>query len=106
MSTRSKHIQGKYKKKKKKKDCEVVKMLWCGSLNPIIVQGPVHRRRLCSRAQGDGVATAKKKKKVVVVGSGWAGLGAAHHLCNQVTINISLCYSDILISNFICSFLS
>ncbi|KAL5561241.1 hypothetical protein UlMin_030988 [Ulmus minor] len=24
-----------------------------------------------------------KKKKVVVVGSGWAGLGAAHHLCNQ-----------------------
>ncbi|KAM1791184.1 hypothetical protein ACFX12_035172 [Malus domestica] len=25
----------------------------------------------------------KEKKKVVVVGSGWAGLGAAHHLCNQ-----------------------
>lgn len=24
-----------------------------------------------------------KKKKVVVVGSGWAGLGAANHLCNQ-----------------------
>ncbi|XP_048337346.2 uncharacterized protein LOC107427368 isoform X2 [Ziziphus jujuba] len=24
-----------------------------------------------------------KKKKVVVVGSGWAGLGAAHHLCKQ-----------------------
>ncbi|XP_039053806.1 protein anon-37Cs-like [Hibiscus syriacus] len=24
-----------------------------------------------------------KRKKVVVVGSGWAGLGAAHHLCNQ-----------------------
>lgn len=23
------------------------------------------------------------KKKVVIVGSGWAGLGAAHHLCNQ-----------------------
>ncbi|XP_030503098.2 uncharacterized protein LOC115718093 [Cannabis sativa] len=25
----------------------------------------------------------KRKNKVVVVGSGWAGLGAAHHLCNQ-----------------------
>jgi heterodisulfide reductase subunit A-like polyferredoxin len=25
----------------------------------------------------------KLKKKVVIVGSGWAGLGAAHHLCNQ-----------------------
>ncbi|KAF2322694.1 hypothetical protein GH714_028774 [Hevea brasiliensis] len=23
------------------------------------------------------------RKKVVIVGSGWAGLGAAHHLCNQ-----------------------
>lgn len=26
----------------------------------------------------------KKKKKAVVVGSGWAGLAAAHHLCKQV----------------------
>ncbi|XP_009791768.1 uncharacterized protein [Nicotiana sylvestris] len=25
----------------------------------------------------------KKKKKVLIVGSGWAGLGAAHHLCKQ-----------------------
>ncbi|KAF7810761.1 NAD(P)-binding domain containing protein [Senna tora] len=24
-----------------------------------------------------------EKRKVVIVGSGWAGLGAAHHLCNQ-----------------------
>ena len=26
----------------------------------------------------------KKRKKAVVVGSGWAGFGAAQHLCNQV----------------------
>ncbi|KAL6209206.1 hypothetical protein ACLB2K_020149 [Fragaria x ananassa] len=31
----------------------------------------------------DGSNDNKKVKKVVVVGSGWAGLGAAHHLCNQ-----------------------
>ena len=31
----------------------------------------------------------KKKKKVVVVGSGWAGLGAAYHLSNQVNLSIS-----------------
>ncbi|KAJ4715951.1 Phytoene desaturase [Melia azedarach] len=24
-----------------------------------------------------------KKKKIVIIGSGWAGLGAAHHLCKQ-----------------------
>jgi hypothetical protein len=26
----------------------------------------------------------RERKKVVVVGAGWAGLGAAHHLCKQV----------------------
>lgn len=31
-----------------------------------------------------GVVDNNKNKKVVVVGSGWAGLGAAQHLCNQV----------------------
>lgn len=34
------------------------------------------------------------KKKVVIVGSGWAGLGAAYHLCNQVffpCLNLYLC---------------
>ncbi|KAK9944199.1 hypothetical protein M0R45_009777 [Rubus argutus] len=34
-------------------------------------------------AGGGGPNDDKKIKKVVVVGSGWAGLGAAHHLCNQ-----------------------
>ncbi|KAE8709254.1 vacuolar ATP synthase subunit B family protein [Hibiscus syriacus] len=37
-------------------------------------------------ANGGGDNNSKsidKRKKVVVVGSGWAGLGAAHHLCNQ-----------------------
>ncbi|XVF67966.1 hypothetical protein PTKIN_Ptkin10aG0164600 [Pterospermum kingtungense] len=31
----------------------------------------------------NGGVDNNKKKKVVVVGSGWAGLGAAQHLCNQ-----------------------
>lgn len=34
----------------------------------------------------NGGPNGKKKKKIVVVGSGWAGLGAAHHLCNQVCL--------------------
>ncbi|GAV77241.1 NAD_binding_8 domain-containing protein [Cephalotus follicularis] len=45
-----------------------------------------YRNNFCCKAQtsqnyvnGDH----KKKKKVVIVGSGWAGLGAAHHLTNQ-----------------------
>ncbi|KAF3971250.1 hypothetical protein CMV_005133 [Castanea mollissima] len=39
---------------------------------------------LQSHANGDqDNDIKKKKKKVVIVGSGWAGLGAAHHLCNQ-----------------------
>ncbi|XP_022987019.1 uncharacterized protein LOC111484591 [Cucurbita maxima] len=36
------------------------------------------RHRLCVNG-GEN----RKKKKVVVVGSGWAGLAAANHLCNQ-----------------------
>ncbi|KAG7010838.1 Phytoene dehydrogenase, chloroplastic/chromoplastic [Cucurbita argyrosperma subsp. argyrosperma] len=36
------------------------------------------RHRLCING-GEN----RKKKKVVVVGSGWAGLAAANHLCNQ-----------------------
>ena len=31
-------------------------------------------------------AAGEERKKVVVVGAGWAGLGAAHHLTKQVTI--------------------
>ncbi|KAJ4829555.1 hypothetical protein Tsubulata_017165 [Turnera subulata] len=48
------------------------------------------RPRLCCKAQRDmqihatnSGGEAKQKKKVVIVGSGWAGLGAAHHLSNQ-----------------------
>lgn len=45
--------------------------------------------RLCCRAENqqvvsDDQVSIKKKPKVVVVGSVWAGLGAAHHLCKQV----------------------
>lgn len=42
---------------------------------------------LQSNANGDRNSTnnnGKNKKKIVVVGSGWAGLGAAHHLSKQV----------------------
>ncbi|KAG2706062.1 hypothetical protein I3843_05G076800 [Carya illinoinensis] len=38
---------------------------------------------LQSHATGGQDNKENKKKKVVIVGSGWAGLGAAHHLCNQ-----------------------
>ncbi|KAL9417493.1 hypothetical protein AB3S75_040469 [Citrus x aurantiifolia] len=41
---------------------------------------------LQSNANGDQNSTnnnGKNKKKIVVVGSGWAGLGAAHHLSKQ-----------------------
>lgn len=38
-----------------------------------------HSKHLCVNGGEDG-----KKKRVVVVGSGWAGLAAANHLCNQV----------------------
>ncbi|KAF9684516.1 hypothetical protein SADUNF_Sadunf04G0126200 [Salix dunnii] len=31
----------------------------------------------------NGEYSSSSKKKVVVVGSGWSGLGAAYHLCNQ-----------------------
>ncbi|KAA0045754.1 phytoene dehydrogenase-like isoform X1 [Cucumis melo var. makuwa] len=37
-----------------------------------------HSKHLCVNGGEDG-----KKKRVVVVGSGWAGLAAANHLCNQ-----------------------
>ncbi|KAF5449016.1 hypothetical protein F2P56_029505 [Juglans regia] len=38
---------------------------------------------LQSHATGGQDIKENNKKKVVIVGSGWAGLGAAHHLCNQ-----------------------
>lgn len=47
------------------------------------------KKRFCCRAESpqitgfDAQEQTKKKKKVLVVGSGWAGLGAAHHLCKQ-----------------------
>ncbi|OWM80442.1 hypothetical protein CDL15_Pgr019722 [Punica granatum] len=42
--------------------------------------------QVCSNggtADGEQKVVEKKKKKGVVVGSGWAGLGAAYHLCKQ-----------------------
>lgn len=49
---------------------------------------------LQSNANGDRNSTnnnGKNKKKIVVVGSGWAGLGAAHHLSKQVLYLLSVC---------------
>lgn len=52
------------------------------------------RRRFCCRvenSQNQGLVNSSQqpkekesKKRVLVVGSGWAGLGAAHHLIKQV----------------------
>ncbi|KAK4401372.1 hypothetical protein Sango_0877900 [Sesamum angolense] len=43
------------------------------------------RRGFCCRAEDQSVSVTEpqNKRKVVIVGSGWAGLGAAHHLCKQ-----------------------
>ncbi|KAI4350255.1 hypothetical protein L6164_004728 [Bauhinia variegata] len=35
------------------------------------------------QSHANGGPSPSNKKKVVIIGSGWAGLGAAHHLCNQ-----------------------
>lgn len=39
---------------------------------------------LQSPVNGETNKTIEKRKKVLIVGSGWSGLGAAHHLSNQV----------------------
>ncbi|RZS25920.1 hypothetical protein BHM03_00059192 [Ensete ventricosum] len=46
---------------------------------------PRHRTRADVSAPSSGPAPhADSRKKVVVVGAGWAGLASAHHLCKQV----------------------
>ena len=66
---------------------EEIKMLGCWRVTPCL--SSEYTSGFCCRANNlqthvNGVEN-KKKKKVVVVGSGWAGLGAAHHLCKQVS---------------------
>lgn len=60
-------------------------MLGCCRVLPAF---PNHsfRRGFCCRAEDQQPVYTERqnKKKVVVVGSGWAGLGAANHLCKQV----------------------
>ncbi|KAH6777073.1 hypothetical protein C2S52_007495 [Perilla frutescens var. hirtella] len=61
-------------------------MLACSRARPVFPHGTADfRRRLCCRAQEQAIPLTERqnKKKVLVVGSGWAGLGAAHHLCKQ-----------------------
>ncbi|XP_073156087.1 uncharacterized protein [Henckelia pumila] len=52
---------------------------------PSSVSNASFRRGFCCRAGDQVVSLTERKsnKKVIVVGSGWAGLGAAHHLCKQ-----------------------
>ncbi|KAL2476944.1 15-cis-phytoene desaturase [Forsythia ovata] len=58
-------------------------MSGCWRVLPAFPNGKL-RRGFCCRADDQPVYTVRhNKKKVVVVGSGWAGLGAAHHLCKQ-----------------------
>ncbi|KAI8533198.1 hypothetical protein RHMOL_Rhmol11G0278500 [Rhododendron molle] len=63
-------------------------MLACSSVTPTCTSG--YRSRFSCRAEDQQTQNStglivqnKKKKKVLVVGSGWAGLGAAYHLCKQ-----------------------
>ncbi|KAK6159603.1 hypothetical protein DH2020_006917 [Rehmannia glutinosa] len=61
-------------------------MLACWRAQPVISYGDGNfRRGFCCRAEDQTVSPTERqnKKKVVIVGSGWAGLGAAHHLCKQ-----------------------
>ncbi|KAK4844539.1 hypothetical protein QYF36_021421 [Acer negundo] len=70
-------ISGKVKREEKNLvGCLEIKNSYWEELAIASVQSP---------ANGDqnNNGEEKEKKKIVIVGSGWAGLGAAHHLCKQ-----------------------
>ncbi|GAB2218068.1 hypothetical protein Droror1_Dr00001285 [Drosera rotundifolia] len=63
-------------------------------LSPCCLSNKPRRASFCCRAESNVTTTSepnndliqtqkKDKTRVIVVGSGWAGLGAAHHLCKQ-----------------------
>lgn len=60
-------------------------MLACWRARPFFGNGDTdtysRRGGFCCKAEDQTLQN--RKEKVVVVGSGWAGLGAAHHLCKQ-----------------------
>ncbi|XP_021753026.1 uncharacterized protein LOC110718499 [Chenopodium quinoa] len=64
-------------------------MLSCLKITPLFVSNSCKHnrsRRFCCRAessQNQGPQPKESMKRVLVVGSGWAGLGAAHHLTKQ-----------------------
>ncbi|PIN19185.1 Amine oxidase [Handroanthus impetiginosus] len=61
-------------------------MLACWRARPVFSKGNRDLRRgFCCRAEDQTVSFTERqnKKKVVIAGSGWAGFGAAHHLCKQ-----------------------
>jgi glutamate dehydrogenase/leucine dehydrogenase len=43
----------------------------------------VHCRHLCAAQAAGSITTGHRRQKVVVVGAGWAGFGAAKHLAEQ-----------------------
>lgn len=78
-------------RKSREESVKAVNMLACWRARPVFPHGNRDHFRLglCYRAEEQAVSPTerKSKKKVVVVGSGWAGLGSAHHLCKQVFLN-------------------
>lgn len=82
-------------------------MLACSRVTPTCTSG--YRSRFSCRAEDQQTQNStglivqnKKKKKVLVVGSGWAGLGAAYHLCKQVPHHSLSLYLSIYTSIYIC----
>ncbi|XAR59858.1 Phytoene desaturase (zeta-carotene-forming) [Bertholletia excelsa] len=58
-------------------------MLACWRVTPAFSRG--QQRRFACRAEDTQtlLSSLQNRKKILVVGSGWAGLGAANHLCKQ-----------------------
>lgn len=51
---------------------------------------PTNRPTWCASAQSDADGGTGPSKRVAVIGAGWAGLGAAHHLAKQENIDVTL----------------
>lgn len=69
----------------------ITENMWAGGIpTPCLLPYPKHCNFLCRAEAFNGHV---HKKKVVVIGSGWAGLGAAHHLSKQVHSSLYLSLS-------------
>ncbi|KAG9442876.1 hypothetical protein H6P81_018730 [Aristolochia fimbriata] len=67
---------------------------WAVVRPPVLVAHPyyrdVKRRALVCRAEAIDTSHESGRKKVVVVGTGWAGLAAAHHLSKQEDVSVTM----------------